>query len=56
MELQKILGKFFENCCQQPLKKNDLGYMQGNLKFLINQQAEPFGTPLHIAGKNPIDY
>ena len=39
MELQKILGKFFENCCQQPLKKNDLGYMQGNLKFLINGES-----------------
>ncbi len=29
-------------------------YTSGDLKIFINEQAEPFGTPLHIAGKGSI--
>jgi len=27
-----------------------------NIKLIINQQSQPFGTPLHIAGKHSIDF
>ncbi len=30
-------------------------FTNDNLKLFINHQAKPFGTPLHIAGKNSID-
>ena len=30
-------------------------FSNNKIKLLINQQAEPFGTPLHIAGKYLID-
>lgn len=30
-------------------------FSNDKIKLLINQQAEPFGTPLHIAGRYLID-
>jgi len=29
-------------------------YTSDDLKIFINEQAEPFGTPLHIAGKRSV--